>query len=153
MTGVYAILHRPSGRRYIGSAQRSFLQRWKEHQRALRRGVHSSPRLQADFNHDGPGAFAFEVVIYSEPFECVRYEQFFIDFWHHRGSLYNDNPLASWEFSDRGGRGYLPPGEARRRLDEIRAFNRLFRALRSEGIPFEEAERIPRNLYPPEAVD
>jgi group I intron endonuclease len=149
MSGVYAIVHKRSGRRYIGSAQRNFQERWNRHRRDIRKGVHTSPWLQRDYVKYGAEAFDFRILIFCEPFECVRYEQFFLDVWSCKRKLYNENRCASWLYSDRHGRGYLTPQEVRREMDRNRVFNELFMAMRSEGIPWDEASRIARELYPP----
>ena len=58
-TGIYAIENLTNGRMYIGSAQR-FNKRWKEHLRALERGVHHSRFLQRDWDKCGSEAFRFK---------------------------------------------------------------------------------------------
>jgi len=148
MTGVYAIIHRSKGKRYVGSAQFAFQRRWTEHRRSLQRGSHSSPALQADYANDGPEAFEFRVLISCEPFECIRYEQFFLDQSRHKAILYNANPWVSWFFSDRNGKGYLAPREVYERQEAHRGFNNLYKAMISEGIPPEQAHHIAKNLYP-----
>jgi group I intron endonuclease len=146
MPGVYAIIHNALGNRYIGSARRTFGERWAEHHRALRQGAHSSPLLQRDFTTFGPEAFAFLVLIICEPYECVRYEQFFLDRCRRDGTLYNANPFADSVFSDLPLRGYLSPAAAIKEREELRELNALFKAMRAEGIPFDEAWRIARAL-------
>jgi hypothetical protein len=147
MPGIYAVIHRSKGSRYVGSAQSTFRRRWAEHRRSLARGAHSSPLLQADHDRDGPDQLEFRTLLYCEPFECIRYEQFFLDCCRHLGILYNANPWVSWFFSDRGGKGYLPPREAYERQDAIRGFNKLYRAMIAEGIPRERAHDIAAKLY------
>ena len=83
-----------------------------------------------------------------EPFECKRYEQFFLDFWYGKNKLLNANHSIVWEYSNRGGRGYLPPLIARERRTRIKEFNNLFQALRVEGISDKEALSIAHKLIP-----
>ena len=146
--GVYAIVNNGTGECYVGSAQVDLAERWEEHQRLLRRGAHTSPSLQEAYVRDGARAFSLRVLIYCEPYECVRYEQYFLDLWRHKRKLYNANPWASWLYSDRGGLGYLDPREARRQQEEIRSFNALLKAMMAEGIAPDQAQSIARNIYP-----
>lgn len=60
--GVYAIVHRPSGRVYIG-ATRDMGRRWTRHRNRLRACAHANPSLQAAWDEDGERAF-----------ECVHLE-------------------------------------------------------------------------------
>lgn len=59
--GIYAIRHRESGRRYIGSSNH-VCQRWAEHRSRLGRGVHHSKPLQADWNAFGRDAFEWVLI-------------------------------------------------------------------------------------------
>lgn len=58
--GVYAIVHRLSGRRYIG-ASRNIARRWTRHCNRLRASAHANWLLQQAWDRDG--ADAFEVVV------------------------------------------------------------------------------------------
>lgn len=66
ISGVYAIIHQPSGRAYVGSSCDVF-RRWKGHVGALTRGRHSSVRLLDAWLLDGPGAFTFVILA-----QCAR---------------------------------------------------------------------------------
>lgn len=66
--GVYAITHKATGARYIGSSA-TMKARWVAHRSELRRSRHSSRKLQALWDRDGEAAFVFEVI---EPIEDAR---------------------------------------------------------------------------------
>lgn len=59
--GVYRIRHAPSGRTLLGSS-RDAPAMLNRIQAELRMRSHSSRRLQADWDSDGPDAFLFEVL-------------------------------------------------------------------------------------------
>ena len=84
--GVYAIVHRLTGHRYVGSSNR-MENRWSKHRGELRRGIHHCRALQLAWQVDGERSFEFvmlEVVFDID--ERVRREQFYID---NALSLYN----------------------------------------------------------------
>lgn len=96
LSGVYAITHIASGKRYIGSASVTFKGRWKTHRDRLRASRHHSRYLQAAWNKYGERAFVFSVIKVTEPSEAVEYEQSFIDFYKSadRRHGYNLCPMA-----------------------------------------------------------
>ena len=55
VSGIYSIIHNPSGQCYVGSAK-NVLRRLRQHQEILRRGGHSPP-FQAAWDKDGEKAF------------------------------------------------------------------------------------------------
>lgn len=61
-TGVYAIVHKESGKRYIGSAALSFKDRWAVHKSKLRKGTHHSIHLQNAWNKYTEFAFDFIIL-------------------------------------------------------------------------------------------
>lgn len=61
-TGVYMIVHRDSGRLYIGSTAGSFKQRWRIHKSYLRKGKHHSLPLQNAWNKYSEFAFDFIIL-------------------------------------------------------------------------------------------
>lgn len=61
LCGVYAIVHLPTGRRYVGSSA-NIPQRWRKHKAALVRGDHHSVYLQRVWNKYGAAEFSFIVV-------------------------------------------------------------------------------------------
>ena len=60
-SGVYAIVHCPSGRVYVGSSKDVF-RRWQVHRSSLNHGRHHSPALLDLWLLDGLGAFTFVVL-------------------------------------------------------------------------------------------
>ena len=78
-TGVYVIEHTASGKKYIGSAAKSFDQRWGNHRRTLRKGTHKNTHLQRAWNKYGEDAFVFRIVKRTAPEEAIESEQAYID--------------------------------------------------------------------------
>lgn len=95
-TGVYVIRNTVTGKRYVGSASKSFKQRWSNHYRTLNRGKHHSNHLQRSWNTYGPLYFVFEIVERTATEHAVAQEQVFIDWWHSADPKhgYNKNPMA-----------------------------------------------------------
>ncbi len=88
--GVYQI--EINGKRYIGSASKSFLQRWNIHLNDLRRNKHHSRYLQRSYNKYGEDAMVFSILEFvSSPEECTPNEQKYIDLLHPE---YNISPVA-----------------------------------------------------------
>jgi len=65
MLGIYAIIHTPTGRRYVGQSIR-IKTRFREHRKALRTGTHYNAKLQRAWTAHGEAEFAFVVLE-----ECV----------------------------------------------------------------------------------
>jgi len=61
IVGVYAIIHQPSGRAYVGSSCDVF-RRWRNHTNDLVGGHHHSPALLDLWLNDGAAAFTFVVL-------------------------------------------------------------------------------------------
>lgn len=76
--GVYEIRCIVSGKCYVGSSKRIY-RRWHEHRRHLRKGVHSSPRLQQAWNKHGELNFKFSVLEECQPEDVFAREQAHID--------------------------------------------------------------------------
>ena len=55
---VYEIVNTITGKSYVGSTT-ALNRRWNEHKNLLRKGVHESPALQADYDKYGKDAFEF----------------------------------------------------------------------------------------------
>lgn len=73
-SGVYAIIHRDSGKFYIGAALR-LNKRFSAHRYGLKRGKHHNAHLQAAWNKYGEDAFDFVVLIKCPPDERSAHEQ------------------------------------------------------------------------------
>lgn len=78
VSGVYEILHLPTGRRYIGSAV-NYAQRRKFHLMQLRRGIHHNRRLQNAWTKHGKDQFQFNLLLICQREMVLFYEQALID--------------------------------------------------------------------------
>jgi len=61
MIGIYSITNTKNGRIYIGASE-DIDRRWNEHRTYLRRGKHSNPQLQQDWNQQQEKDFDFAVI-------------------------------------------------------------------------------------------
>lgn len=77
-SGIYAIVFRPTGKMYIGSAI-NMRKRWLQHQNTLKRNCHRNPYLQYAWNKYGPECFCFLELERAEPDRLVEREQDYID--------------------------------------------------------------------------
>ncbi len=78
-SGIYEIVCRANGRRYIGSAV-NLDKRWRLHYRQLNDGTHHNRHLQRAWSKYGSSEFFFRVVEnVTDPSQLVAREQFFID--------------------------------------------------------------------------
>lgn len=140
-TGVYAIICAANGKRYIGSASRSFATRWSVHQSRLRLGKHHSRHLQASWNKYGEDAFVFAILETCSPADCLAREQHWIDatFAADRRFGYNLRPKASsnlgLRFSQESRRRVSLVTRGRKQSPETRA--KLSAAAKLRGIPSE----------------
>ncbi len=94
MIGVYAIVHRETGRRYIGSSKH-IERRWDEHTRTLSRGTHHSPFLQHTWAKYGPEAFDFVVVEVCATSELRTREQIWLDWARAADGIHGFNMSSS----------------------------------------------------------
>lgn len=90
-TGVYVIENLVNGKKYVGSAARSFKERWKTHKCILKKGSHHSRHLQRAFNKHGEENFKFNILGYYPPCFVLKAEQHFIDVLKPE---YNISPTA-----------------------------------------------------------
>ena len=108
-SGIYSIVNRLNGKRYIGSTN-CLAQRWREHRRLLRLNKHHCRHLQAAWNKYGPEAFKFVVLeIIAEPF-LLDIEQRYLD--RNKGG-YN-----TAKFADAPHRGARASAETRAKMSE-----------------------------------
>lgn len=110
-SGIYEILNRVNGKRYVGSAV-DIAQRWREHRRGLKAGRHHSRHLQAAWNKHGETAFDFRVLMECEPVDLLREEQAEFD---RRPPDYNICPTAGSTL------GRLHSDETRRKIGASKA--------------------------------
>ena len=78
LSGVYAIIHQPSGRAYVGSSRHIF-KRWWHHANTLNHGRHHAADLQDLWLLSGPGAFVFVVLEQCAIEDLVLREQAWLD--------------------------------------------------------------------------
>jgi len=87
-SGIYCIENSKNKKRYIG--QTTDLRRRKlRHFLDLEKNSHYNKHLQGAYNKYGKTAFEFNILIYCEPFELTKYEQFFVNFYTPE-ILYNE---------------------------------------------------------------
>ncbi len=93
--GVYRILHRESGKVYIGSST-NLKVRLADHKNKLRQNRHVNSYLQNAYNKYGEDAFDFQVILICDPVNNIMYEQKFMDFYkcYEEDFGYNINPTA-----------------------------------------------------------
>jgi group I intron endonuclease len=76
--GIYAIIHKESGKRYVGSSV-NIKHRFKVHRRMLSKGNHPNIHLQRAWIKNGKQAFMFVIIELCKPSELIAREQFHID--------------------------------------------------------------------------
>lgn len=77
-SGVYEIVNRENGKRYIGSAAKLAC-RWSEHKCNLSHGRHHSRHLQSAHDKYGLDVFSFEPIILCAKTDLILYEQIALD--------------------------------------------------------------------------
>lgn len=94
-SGIYMILCKTTGKRYIGSAV-WIRKRWRYHREDLRKGKHHSLYLQRAWDKYGEGNFEFVVLAYCPSERLIELEQRMIDEYKaaDRDYGYNMNPIA-----------------------------------------------------------
>lgn len=78
-TGIYRLVHIPTGDEYIGSSAKCLSSRLRLHIRSLRQGKHHNRRLQAVVDKDGLDQLHFEVLEFVPPESCLPREQHYFD--------------------------------------------------------------------------
>lgn len=95
LKGVYCILNKINGKRYIGSTVVSFKDRLNHHRNRLRVDGHKNAHIQRSWNKYGEDSFDFNVLEVVDDRDLVlEREQFWIDSFDF-DSLYNINRLAT----------------------------------------------------------
>jgi len=79
-SGIYCIENLKNGKKYIGQSI-DLEKRKHEHFSLLKGNNHSNTHLQNSYNKYGEENFKFRVLLYCEPFELTKYEQFFVDYY------------------------------------------------------------------------
>ena len=99
-TGVYEIVNKVNGKKYIGSAAQDrddcdsklgFYVRWYLHVTDLQAEDidHHCQHLQRAWNKYGHENFEFRILEYCHPDDCISLEQYYLDSYWDRGILYN----------------------------------------------------------------
>ncbi len=88
-SGVYAIIHITSGKRYVGSAA-DLYDRWKGHQRMLRLNKHHSRHLESAWDKYSSVVFQFEILDLCPTEFILDLEQHYMD----ERAEYNISPTA-----------------------------------------------------------
>ena len=78
MQGIYAIVHKPTGARYVGQSI-NIPVRWAQHRRALRFGYHKNVLLARAWSKYGEAEFDFIVLEYCKVENLISREQFYLD--------------------------------------------------------------------------
>ena len=87
--GIYQIRNITNGKRYVGQSI-NLKRRKATHRYNLKKDIgEANIHLQRSYNKYGKDFFVFETLIYCEPFELTRYEQFFVDKYKKTDLLYN----------------------------------------------------------------
>jgi hypothetical protein len=125
-SGIYAIVNRTNGKRYIGSAV-DIPSRWRVHTCHLNKGDHHSQHLQSAWNKYGRDNFDFIVLEKCNKEELLTIEQRYLDDYKPE---YNTNPTAgnmlgfrfSEEYKARMSEvhtGFRHTEESKRKMSEI----------------------------------
>jgi group I intron endonuclease len=78
ISGIYKIIHKDSGKYYVGSSN-NISRRWYIHKLYLNGNKHINSKLQRAWNKYGADAFEFKVICQYEPSELLFIEQRFLD--------------------------------------------------------------------------
>ena len=114
LSGIYAILHKKTGKAYVGSTCQTFGNRWRQHRGCLGLGKHSNTHLQNAWSKYGADAFVFVILeVVADLDTLVLREQWWLDFCLGCGAVYN---LGSVAESPR--RGVPLSEEHRRKIGE-----------------------------------
>ena len=159
-SGVYGIVHRPSGRVYVGGS-RDVFRRWRTHVWSLNRGRHHAPALLEAWCVDGLSAFAFVVLERCPRAMLAEREQVWLDAFP--GPLNTSlsaacpplDPLVAVKIGRaNAGRTHVKTEETRRRLSvalagpatspETRA--KISAALRGRKCPWAAGDANPTRL-------
>lgn len=97
-SGIYIIINSVDGKVYVGSAK-NFKKRWNRHLKDLKKGTHSSTKLQRAYNKYSVSDFLFKIVErteYKKP-DIVEKENFYIKHFNAKKNGYN---IADASFGD-----------------------------------------------------
>lgn len=90
-SGVYQILNKINGKRYIGSAV-NFMKRWSDHRTHLIKNIHPNGYLQKSVNKYGIDSFNFEIVEkVTDLTQLLQREQYWMDYYKSSDDLFGYN--------------------------------------------------------------
>ncbi len=114
--GVYAIVNRVNGKRYVGSAS-NISKRWSRHRLDLRAGKHPNAHLQAAWRQYGEEFFDFVLLLICPAEVRIEFEQRALDTWRtcDPAKGYNREPVAG---VTRGMAGRSHPADVRAKIAE-----------------------------------
>lgn len=111
VSGIYAIVNKINGNRYVGSAV-DITQRWRQHTYRLRKNNHHSKHLQSAWNKYGKEAFDFIVLeIVRDSSKLIETEQRYLD---EDFPAYNNSRTAGSVL------GHRFSEEAKKKMSEIK---------------------------------
>lgn len=113
MSGVYQIVCKTTGRRYIGSSAQP-QKRWDQHRYYLDKGQHVNGVLQDAWNTHGESNFSFELLELCDAAITKEREQWWINS-ADPASLFNLNPSSSTPPSQKG-KKWNQTEDARRKI-------------------------------------
>jgi group I intron endonuclease len=153
LTGVYEIINKINGNKYIGSAAQyedefrarlGFYVRWYLHITDLQNEEkdHHCQHLQRAWNYYGHENFEFRIIEYCEPDDCIRREQHYLDLYWDSGILYNTCRIAgsnkdaprTQEWRDNIGAGNAQDWEFISPEDELVKIHNLAKFCRDNGL-------------------
>src|SRR5258706_9893255 len=109
VSGIYIILHKKSGKIYLGQAQNVRI-RWNQHRSALKRGNHDNRYLQRAWDKYGAEAFQFKILERCAVDQLDSRENHFLEIFMPKGICYNIAPNAGTS------RGIVRSEETRTRI-------------------------------------
>lgn len=118
-TGIYEIVNKESGKRYVGSTGDSFENRWRQHRSLLRAGNHHSIHLQRAWDKYGEEKFEFRIL------EEMVAPGFCYHDYITREQWYLDNERCEYNVSSRADRptGMLGKNHSQETIEKIKQNN------------------------------
>jgi group I intron endonuclease len=123
-TGVYAIVNKVNGNKYVGSASQvgreyiakeGFYVRWYLHVSDLEAKKHHCKYLENAWHKYGHENFEFKILEFCNPDQCLEREQYYLDLYWDSKTLYNGSSTA------RSNKGAIRTEEWKRKISESRA--------------------------------
>jgi group I intron endonuclease len=111
ISGIYQIINRENGKRYVGSAENIY-GRWKNHLQLLRNGRHSKRFQNAYYKYGEKSFYFLVIVVVKDKTRLVPIEQVWLD--HYKSYLpkngYNTRKIAKSNL------GIIPSDESKRKM-------------------------------------